>query len=173
MRVTFVGKLDVNEMLSKLNEIAESTINRMIAESADEVSISGFEIHDAEFTVKFNVEGMEDAQVMTVEHHEGYPEMFKWIVNADTDETTSNEEESEFDAYTVAKVKTGKEPEFKEIESIYNIMDIDEISDLSEVYSNMSKKVYEHKDGFKVVQVRQNRRLVQEYKLIPQKEEQA
>lgn len=169
MQVQFIGKLNIDAVAKKLIEIAESTIERVEKEN-EGVKVNGFEVHDAEFTVKFNVEGISDPQVMTVEHHKGHPEMFKWIVNMDKDEAQNNEQESEFDAYTVTKVKEGKELEFKEIESQYNILDIDEIPELSETFGDMSKKVYEHKEGFRVVQVRQNRRLIQEYKLIPKED---
>jgi hypothetical protein len=168
MKVQFVGKLNIDAVAKKLVEIADSTIER-IEKEQEGVNITGFEVHDAEFTVKLNVEGMDEPQVLTVEHHKGAPEMFKWIVNPETDEANSNEDESEFDAYTVAKAQ-GKEMEFKEIGSIYGILDLEEITELSEVYGNMSKKVYEHKDGFRVVQVRQNRKLIQEYKLIPKED---
>jgi hypothetical protein len=169
MKVEFVGKLNIDAVAKKLIEIADSTAERVQSEN-EGVKINGFEVHDAEFTVKYHVEGIDEPQILTVEHHQGSPEMFKWIVNADKDETVNNEDESEFDAYTVAKAQ-GKEMEFAEIDSIYNIVDLTEIPELTEDYGSMSKKVYEHTDGYRVVQVRQNRKLIQEYKLIPKETE--
>lgn len=173
MKVTFIGELNIEQLAKKLIEVADSTALRVEQEN-EGVKITGYELHDAEVTVKFNVEGMEEPQVLTVEHHKGHPEMLTWIVDMDNEKESSNEDESQFDAYTVAKVKDGKEPEFKEIESIYNIKDLTEIEELTESYGNMSKKVYEHTEGYRVAQIRQNKKLVQEVKLIPKetKEEQ-
>lgn len=169
MIVQFVGKLNAETLMEQLNDIVMNTAEKAMQENGGTATIHGAEIHDAEFTVKFQVEGMAEPQILTVEHHQGQPEMFKWIVNAETLESSSNKDESEFDEYTVAKAK-GIEKEFIEIDSIYSILDLQETVDLADNYGNMSKKVYEHIEGFKVVQVRQNRKLIQEYKLIPKED---
>lgn len=168
MKVQIIGTdLTIGQVTEKLSDVIHNTIEKV--ESEQGVKINSFGIVDSETTIKLHVEGMDEPQLITVEHHKGFPEMFKWIVNVDKDEANSNEEESEFDEYSVAK-SNGEEKQFAEIESVYSIVDLQEIVDLSESYGNMSKKVYEHTDGFKVVQVRQNRRLIQEYKLIPKED---
>lgn len=168
MKVQIIGTdLNLKQVTEKLSDVIMNTIQKVEAEQG--VNITGFSIVDSETTIKLKVEGMDEPQLLTVEHHKGFPEMFKWIVNVDKDEANSNEEESEFDEYSVAK-SNGEEKQFAEIESVYSIVDLQEIVDLSETYGNMSKKVYEHKDGFRVVQLRQNRRLIQEYKLVPKED---
>lgn len=169
MKVQITGNnLDIEDVWYKLNEVIDHTISKAQAENKG-LFIEGTELVDAEFTVKFKVEGIDEPQVMTVEHHKGTPEIFQWVIDMDNDTEASNKEESMFDAWTASKVQ-GKDLTFEEINSIYDIMDIDEIPELTEEYSDMSKKVYQHKDGFRVVQVRQKRRLIQEYKLIPKED---
>jgi hypothetical protein len=169
MKVQFIGELNVDLLARKLIEIAENTALRL--EKEQNVKINGYGIHEAEVTVKYDVEGMEEPQLLTVEHHKGQPEIFTWIVDVDKDETASNEKESMYDAWTVAKAQ-GKEHQFKEVKSVYNLIDLEEIPELSEDFGDMSKKVYSHKDGFRVVKVFQNKKLIQEYKLIPKEKEQ-
>lgn len=169
MKVEFIGKLNIDTVAKKLVEIADSTIERVVKESEGTAKVNGFEVHDAEFTIKFNVEGIDEPQVMTVEHHLGQPEMFKWIVNVDKDESSTNELKSEFDAWSVAKAQ-GKEVVFEEIESLYNTLEAEEITEFTEDYGSMSKIMYEHQDGYRFVQVKQHGKLIQEYKLIPKEE---
>lgn len=168
MKIKFVGKLNVDMLASKLIEITESTIERLQKEQ--EADIEGYKIHEADITVKFDVKGMDEPQLLTIEHHKGHPEIFTWIVDVDKYEASNNEKESMFDDWTVAKAQ-GKEYQFKEIESVYNMEDLEEDESLYEVFGDMSKRVFNHKDGFKVVQVFQNDKLIQEYKLVPKKKE--
>ncbi|MED4619531.1 hypothetical protein [Priestia megaterium] len=164
MKLILKGQIDKDTLIKKIEEVAESTIERVEQETG--AKITGHEIHEAEVTVKVLVEGMDEPQVLTVEHHEGQKEMLTWVVDVDEETVLNNEEESLFDEYTVAKAQ-GKELEFKEVKTKYNLIDLTEDKSLAEEFSDMSKKVYDHKDGFKVVKVFQNKKLVQEYKLVP------
>ena len=166
MKVTFVGELNVELLAKKLLEVIENTAIKVQTEN-EGVKIKGFGIHEADVTVKFDVEGMDDPQLLTVEHHQGHPEVLQWIVNVDEDTMASNEKESMYDEYTVAKAN-GQDLNFKEIESLYRLIDLEEES--REEYSDMHKVVYNHVDGFKVVKVFQHRKLIQEYKLVPKEE---
>jgi hypothetical protein len=161
MKVTFIGELNTDIIAKKLMEVTESTIQRLEKEHA--VKIKGTHIHEADISVKFDVEGMAEPQMLTVNHH-GMTEPFQWIVDVDKDTEINNQEKSMFDDWTVSKAQ-GVEHEFKEVKSDYNIIDLDEES--SEEFGDMSKKIYKHKEGFKVVKVFQNKKLIQEYKLIP------
>lgn len=174
MKVQIIGEgLTINQVSEKLCDVIGDTISRFADDNKSEVNVEGFGVVEAEFTVKFKVEGIDEPQVMTVEHHKGSPEMFTWVVDMDKDSAVSNEDNSIFDEFTVAKSQ-GQELNFKEVESLYNIIDLEEIPELTEEYSDMSKKVYVHKDAYRVVQVRQHRKLIQEYKLTPKElEEQA
>ncbi|MEH7117245.1 hypothetical protein V7128_07460 [Neobacillus vireti] len=165
MKVTFVGELNIDIIAKKLLEVTESTIQRLEKEHG--VKINGTKIHEADFSVKFDVEGMDEPQMLTVNHH-GMAEPFQWIVDMDENTEINNQEKSMFDEYTVKKYQ-GVEHEFKEVKSEYKKKDLTKES--SEEFGDMSKVVYQHKDGFKVVQVFQNKKLIQEYKLIPKKEQ--
>lgn len=158
-----VQSLDFEEVIvDKLDEIMTSTAERLMAEQ--DVKITGAVFTNAQFTLGFNIEGMEEPQLLTVEHHEGIPEMFKWVVDVDEDTKVSNEEKSAYDAWTVAKAK-GEELEFEPVESLYNKADLKPTE--QDVFGNMTRTVLSHKDGFKVSQVRQNGHLIQEYKMVP------
>ncbi|MGG4039006.1 hypothetical protein ABEV80_12910, partial [Heyndrickxia ginsengihumi] len=96
--------------------------------------------------------------------HKGHPELLHWIVDTDKDTEINNEKESMFDDWTVAKSQ-GQEYQFKEVESHYNDEDL-QIENYED-FGDMSKGVYNHKEGFKVVRVFQGKKLIQEYKFIP------
>ena len=166
MKVIVSGSINIDKLAEKLLEVAENTVAKVQAEQG--AKINGYSIHEAEVTFKFDVEGIEEPQVMTVEHHEGSHEVFTWLVDAEEDTASNNEDDSLYDAWSVAQAK-GTDFAFNEVDSVYSIIDLEEIPELSESFGDMSKKVYEHKEGFRVVQVRQNRKLIQEYKLIPKK----
>lgn len=164
MKVIVSGSINIDKLAEKLLEVAENTVAKIEAENG--AKINSYSIHEAEVTFKFDVEGIEEPQVMTVEHHEGHPEVFTWLVDADKGTEMSNEEDSLYDAWSVAQAM-GEDMKFEEVQSIYSIVDLTEIPELSEAFGDMSKKVYEHTGGFRVVQVRQDRKLIQEYKLVP------
>lgn len=164
MKVIVSGSINIDKLAEKLLEVAENTVAKIEAENG--AKINSYSIHEAEVTFKFDVEGIEEPQVMTVEHHEGHPEVFTWLVDADKGTEMSNEDDSLYDAWSVAQAM-GEDMKFEEVQSIYSIVDLTEIPELSEAFGDMSKKVYEHTGGFRVVQVRQDRKLIQEYKLVP------
>lgn len=168
MKVIVKGQIKPQELAEKLIEVAQSTAERMEKEN-EGVKITGFDIHEAEVTVKYHVQGMDDPQVLTVEHHKGHPELLTWIVDMDEDTTANNEDESAFDEWSVAKAQ-GKEHQFAEIVSVYKDEDLTEES--AEHYEDMSKVVYSHKEGFKVAKIFQDGKLIQEIKLIPKEKEQ-
>lgn len=162
MKVTFVGEINIQRMAEKLVEIASSTVERL--EKEHNTKINGYSIHEADVQVKFDVEGADEPQMLTVNHH-GMTEPFQWIVDMDKETEINNEDQSMFDEYSVAKAK-GQEKQFEEIKSIYNDADL-ELEDV-EAFDNMSKKVYTVlNEEYKVVKVFQDDRLIQEYKLIP------
>lgn len=162
MKVITTGGASLSEIFAKLEEVAENSMKKM-SEQTD-LKILGYEVHEAEVTFKFKVEGMEEPQLMTVEHHVGYPELFTWLVNMENEDTSTNEEESMYDDYTVSIAK-GEEMQFEEIESLYEEDDLEEES--VEEYGDMKKITYKHIDGFKVMQIMQNDKVIQEVKLIP------
>lgn len=167
MKVIIKGMEITNEMLTnKLNEVADSTVEKVMSETG--ATIENYSIKEAEITMQFKVEGMDEPQVLTVEHHEGQREMLTWVVDMDEETEISNEEESLFDKYS-ASIAKGEEMKFEEIKSQYNLIDLEEDKKLHEKYSDMEKKVYDHKDGYKVVKVFYNKKLIQEYKLVPKK----
>lgn len=59
MKVIIKGSMSVNEFAEKLLEVANSTALRMEQEN-EGVTINGYEIHEAEVTVKFLVEGVDE-----------------------------------------------------------------------------------------------------------------
>lgn len=162
MKVIVSGGTTLEGLVEKLEEVVQSTVVKMGLQS--DLNITGYEVHEAEVTFKFKVEGMEETQLMTVEHHEGYPELFTWLVNVSDEVETSNEEESMYDEFTVNAAQ-GKEMEFQEIESLYNMEDMVAVE--SEEYSDMKKITYQHEEGFSVIQIMQGEKLIQEIKLTP------
>lgn len=162
MKVIVKGELNVEQLAKKLIEVAENTALKVEQDTG--AKINGYSVHEAEVTFKFNVEGMDEPQVMTVEHFKGQPELLTWIVDADADTTANNEDESLFDAWTVAQ-KEGTVLVFDEIKSEYD--DNYLLLEDTEQYGDMSKEVYSFLEGKdKLVRVYQEDRLVQEYKLI-------
>lgn len=166
MKVIVKGSINLDKLAQKLLEIADHTATKVMQDTG--TKINSFSVHEAEVTFKFDVEGVDEPQVMTVEHYEGKPEIFTWLVDAEADTTANNENESLFDAWTVAKAE-GKELDFKEIESEYNEADI--ICEDSESYGDMTKDTYSivgSKD--KLVRVYQGNKLIQEYRLVAKEE---
>lgn len=167
MEIQFVGKVEDYDfedvIVDKLGEIVDTTIARIEAENEGTV-IKGAVVTEATFTIGLHIEGIEEPQLVTVEHYKGHPEVFKWVIDLDKDEQLNNEESSVFDAWSVATAK-GEAKEFEEIKSIY---DPTELSfEVEENFGDMDKVTLNHVDGYKVVKVYQNKKLIQEYRLTP------
>ncbi|MGE6629645.1 hypothetical protein [Bacillus sp. NPDC077027] len=164
MKVTIVGEMNVDLLAKKLLEVVENTAIKVQTE-AEDAKINSWSITEADVLVKFNIDGVDEPQFLTVEHHKGHPELLHWVADVSKDELSSNEDESMFDEWTVSKSQ-GQDLQFKEVKSVYNADDFTGVES-SEDFGDMQKDVINHKDGFKVVQVFQNDKLIQEYKLIP------
>lgn len=166
MKVQFIGNVageDFEDVLiAKLDEVLVTTAEKLQEDKG--ANVESVIITEAEFTVGLKIEGIEEPQLLSVEHHEGQPEMFKWVVDLDNGKEENNEEESFVDEWT-ASMQQGKEKEFATIESVYDAGDL--TLDEKETVGNMDKVTLNHKDGFKVVKVYQNDKLIQEYKLTP------
>lgn len=173
MEIQFTGNVaehDFEEkIIEKLEDIVDSTIERLQHENEGTV-IESTVITGATFNIALNIKGVEEPQVLTVEHHEGHPEVFKWVVDLDADETLNNEKSSLYDDWTVAAAE-GKEHLFTEIKSVYDHADL--TLDKQVDYGTMSEVTLDHVDGYKVVKIYQHGKLIQEYKLIPQETETA
>lgn len=164
MKLQITGSLSLAELTKKIEEIVESTIDRVKSED-DSLNITGWGVREADVTIEFTIEGEEEAQVMTVEHHEGQSEMFTWLVNTDEDTEVSNQEESMIDDWTAA-VARDEELQFPEIESKFSEHNLDYESE--EKYNDLTKIVYnfnQFNSTDKLVRVYQSGRLIQEYKL--------
>lgn len=166
MKIIITGEMSPMTLVDKIKQVAVETAQKLEAEQ--DVKLNGFKIHEAEVTVKYDIEGVDEPQVLTIEHHAGHPELFTWLLDAETGEKSSNEGESQYDEYTVAKSK-GEDVQFKEIESIFNPEDL--LLDNVEEFGDMAKETYNHVDGSKVMQIRQGGKLIQEMTLIEKKEE--
>lgn len=163
MKVIISGAVNPQDLVDKLTKVAEETAEKLSKEQG--VEFKGFKVHEAEITVKYDIEGVDEPQVLTVEHHEGYPELFTWLLNVDTETQSSNEDESQYDEYTVAKSK-GEDIQFKEIESKFDSEDL--TVETVEEYGDMAKETYYHVvDGSKVMQIKQDGKLIQELTLTP------
>ena len=55
MKVIVTGTMDVELMARKLIEIADNTIAKLKEEQ--DINITGYKVHEAEVTVKFDIEG--------------------------------------------------------------------------------------------------------------------
>lgn len=167
MEIQILGKVDVNDIeaiiLSRLDEVLISTAERIEAEN-EGVKINGAVLTEATFTFGYEIEGIEEPQLVTVEHHEGHPEVFKWVIDLDNEEQLNNEESSVFDDWSVATAN-GEAEDFAEITSVYDPVNLSYESE--ENFGDMDKVTLNHVDGYKVVKVYQKKRLVQEYKLTP------
>lgn len=166
MKVQIIGNVpmvDLEEQIVKrLEDIVVATADRLYMEKS--VQVNDLFITNAEFTVALSIEGQAEPQLLTVEHHEGHPEIFKWVVDIDKEEAHSNEEQSEFDEWTVSVID-GEEKKFKPVKSVYDQAEL-QLEDKEE-YGNMAKLTFVHDSGFKVVKVYQDGNLIQEYKLTP------
>lgn len=162
MKIKFTGNMTVKDVENKLQEVVDSTISKL-KEGDTEVAIEGWELDEVEVQVKFKIEGVEEPQVLTIEHHEDQPEMFTWLVDMDKDQSLNNEEESLVDVWSASMAK-GEAYDFEEIITEYGDDGLEEID--VEIYSDMSKKVYNIK-GTKdqLVRIYQYDKLVQEYRL--------
>lgn len=167
MEVQFTGNVRgkdfEDKIVSKLDEIVVGTAERLMDEQ-EGLRIKEGVISGATFTIAYDVEGMEESQLLTVEHHKGHPEVLKWVVDLDAGESSSNEEASAYDDYTVAAAY-GMEKEFEEVETLYDAPDLVFVEE--ENFGNMDKVTLQHKDGFLVIRVYQNKKLIQEYKATP------
>jgi len=162
MKVTFVGEINVEVMTQKLVEIAQSTIERL--EKEHQAKINGHSIHEVDLQIKFDVEGMDEPQMLTVDHN-GVTEPFQWIVDLNEGKELTNEHESMFDEYSKAMAQ-GEEHQFKEVESLYN--DADLLLEHTETFGDMKKEFYSvAQEDYKVVRIYQAEKLIQEYKLLP------
>lgn len=160
MKVIITGALSPIDLAEKIAKVASETAHKLETEQG--VKFTDYQVHEAEVTIKYSIEGLDEPQVLTVEHHEGQPELFTWLLNAETDEKTSNEDESQYDEYTVAKAK-GEDVKFKEIESIFDSEDLTFVSE--EQFGDMVKETYNHMDGSVVVLIKQDGKLIQEMTL--------
>lgn len=171
MEIEIIGNVDTidfeEKIVEALDEVMTSTADRLQKEQG--IKITGAEFTKALFTIGYFVEGMEDSQLLTVEHHTGVPEMFKWVVDLDKEERSHNEDVSAYDPWTVAMAK-GEQKEFETVETIY-VPEKDFIDEVQrDEYGDMSRVIYEHTNGNRVVQVLQKGRLIQEYTLIPKED---
>lgn len=153
-------KFNGETSLSKLPELIKE-ITKDIQERAG-IPASKFKIKDAQIGVVFKVGS--EMQYMAVEH-DGVAEIFQ--VNVQLDEkgnikkAVDNESESFTDEYTKAISKGLENPVTEEIESVYNIEELEELAkddagDLVAVY-------YQHKETKeKVIQYFRNEVLVAE-----------
>lgn len=162
MKIKFTGNMTIKEVEDKLQEVVDSTSHKLADEGTD-VAIEGWELDEVEVQVKFKIEGVDNPQVLTIEHHEGQPEMFTWLVDMDKDLSLNNEEESLVDVWSASMAK-GEAYDFEEIITEYGDDGLEEID--VDIYSDMSKKVYNIK-GTKdqLVRIYQYDKLVQEYRL--------
>lgn len=162
MKIKFTGKMTVAELENKLQEVLANTIDKLSDNDPDAV-IEGWELDEVEVQVKFKIEGVDDPQILTVEHHKDQPEMFTWLVDMDEDRSLNNEEESLVDVWSASMAK-GEPFEFEEIITEYGDDGLVEVD--VEEYSDMSKKVYDIKGTQdQLVRIYQHGKLVQEYRL--------
>lgn len=167
MEIEIIGKVravDVEEKIfEKLEEVLVSTVDRL--EADQNISVNDAVVVGAKFTVGLEIEGMDEPQFLTVEHHEGVPEMFKWVIDYNAGTELNNENGSAYDAWSIAKTK-GNELPFETVESAYddNMLVVQD----KETFGDMSRVTYSHKEeDHKVIRIYQNDRLVQELKLVP------
>jgi len=169
MKVQMAGKMTVKEMTDKLAEVVSETIKKVTEENG-ETGIKSWDIHGADFTIKFELEGVEEAQVLTVEHYAGQSEMFTWLVNMDEDVALSNEDESMYDAWTTSLAR-GEELEFDKVDTLFDDTDLVLVNE--ETFSDLSKEIYTFKEKGnenKLVRVYQEGNLIQEYTLLAKDE---
>lgn len=168
MRIKFINaeNTSVSNMKDKLQEVIRTTILNL--QRDQDVEIEEATITEVQFTVGVVPEGGDEPQVLTVEHHEGFPEMFEWIVDLSEGKEATNKDKSFQSEQQVAMAK-GIHQHFKEIESVYNEDDLKATSE--QQAGDMAQVTYDHTDGFQVVRIYQEGRLVQEYKLSEQAED--
>ena len=164
MKVQFINAedTDYDSMGYQLVDILTETQAKLKEEKGEDVV--DIVMIEAEFTLGLVIAGQEAPQYLTVEHHKGVPELFKWVVDLEKGSADNNEEASYFDAWSVAKYE-GKEKTFVTVETVYD--DGDLVLDSLEEYGTMEKRTLNHVDGFTVVRIYQDERLIQEYKLTP------
>ncbi|MFG3611477.1 hypothetical protein [Rummeliibacillus stabekisii] len=164
MKIIVKGITDIKELASKLEGVANTTALMLERDNPD-VKINGFSVVEAEVSVKYDIEGYDEPQMITVNHGAG-SEIFTWVV--DGNETENNKDESLFDDACKA-IMRGEKPEFKEVQSEFKYDDL--LLESSDKFLGMRKDLFTHKDGFKVVQVFQEGKLIQEYILRPKEKE--
>lgn len=133
-------KFNGETSLSKLPELVKE-VTKDIQERAG-IPASKFKIKDAQIGVVFKVGS--EMKYMAVEH-DGVAEIFQVQVQLDDKgnikKTVDNEEESFVDEYTRAVAKGLESPVTEEIESVYNLEELEEVArddagDLVAVYYN-------------------------------------
>lgn len=155
--------IDLEDVVEKVYEVLETTYKRLCEEHPEQ-NITAILLTEACFSFGFEIEGQEGIQVLSVEHHKGQPEAFKWIVDWAENANTTNEDSSFIDDWTASLI-AGKPLEFETVESQYRGVEMEFLS--SDAYGDMKKDTWAHPEGFRVVMVYQGDRLIQEYKLIP------
>lgn len=169
MKVIVKGSLTVTELAKQIIEIAGETVKKVQIEN-EGVLIKDCNVAEAEVTFKFDIEGQDEPQLMTVTHHEGASEVFTWLVDVDRDKqvsTTNNQDKSLYDPYSVATAQ-GKDFDFKEIQSEFSDVQLEQES--TEEFGDMKKIMYDMEDGKKLVRVYHKGKLIQEYTLVPKKQ---
>lgn len=165
IKIINAQKETMESISNRLEDIVENTVARLEKEQG--VEIEDVVIEDVEYMLGLKVKGMEEVQFLSVEHHEGVPEVFMWVVDAEEGTAESNNEASFYDSWSVAKMQ-GLEQEFKTINSIFTDHDLGHLN--TETFGNMEKHTFEHVGGYNVVRVYQDGRLVQEFKVLPKEE---
>lgn len=165
MKVIISGSYDIKALAEKLVEVADNTALKVQKDNPG-VEINGYTVADAEVTFKFDIEGYEEDQILTVTHDEALgSEVLTWIINEEGE--SNNEEQSLYDEYSRSLAK-GKELEFKEVGSEYadmelTALEVQELGSMCKIRSVLPS-------GDQVVQVYQHDKLIQEYLLKEDKD---
>lgn len=170
MRVKFINtdNYSMVDVLTKLEEVITTTKRNLERDTGNKVKDTV--LADVVVTVGIIPEGgsYNEPQMLSVEHHEGYPEMFEWVIDMAEGKEVNNEVESFVSEQQVA-VANGDTPEFEEVDSLYNAEHLSTLD--RKDYGDMAVTKSEHKDGFNVMQYFKNDKLIQEVKLTPKEEE--
>lgn len=156
-----VDKHSLLDIIPRVEDIIKGTKESLVRDK--DVTVTDTVISEIEITVGLNIEGVEETQFLTVEHHKGLEEPFTWLVDMNEPEAKANMEESFIDPVE-AGLALGETPEFKEIEPKYPLSELTE--EKVEEYGDMKEITYSTSDNLEeelVVKVFQGDKLVTEY----------
>jgi len=133
------------DIIPQLEDVIKGTKESLQRDKG--VTIEDTVLSEINIKVGLGVEGKEEPQFLTIDHHEGVEEPFTWVVDLAEGKATNNEDNSFIDPYE-AQLSKGETPDFEEIETKFpdehlTIEKVDKVGDMQEIVYSTDESLEE------------------------------